>query len=325
MAEVVCFGEALIDFLGESDTGPGSQRFQRHAGGAPANVAVAAARLGTATAFVGMFGKDAFGDFLLKSLEEAGVTTQYALRTDAANTALAFVSLDAHGERRFSFYRPPAADLLFRPEHFKAECFAQAKFFHVCSNSLTEVGIAVATLDGVRRAREAGALVSFDINLRPALWSAEADSAPRVWSVLKEADVVKASAAELRFLAQGLGSEDAVLAELWRGRCQWLLITDGPAPVRQLTRRGEDLLPVFPVQAVNTTGAGDAFVGGLLNRLAVEKVGAKDLDGFLADAARVHKALRFAAACGALCVMRHGAFEAMPLLAEVEAFLKRQA
>lgn len=324
MAELICFGEALIDFLGEPEAGAGPQRFQRHAGGAPANVAVAAARLGTATVFVGMFGKDAFGDFLLESLRSAGVDTRHALRTDEANTALAFVTLDASGDRRFSFYRPPAADLLFRPEHFKAECFAQARFFHVCSNSLTEAGIAAATLDGVRRAHEAGALVSFDINLRPNLWSPKEDPAPRVWSVLKEADLVKASAAELRFLAQALGSEDAVLTELWRGRCQWLLVTDGSAPLRQLTRRGEELLPVFPVQAVNTTGAGDAFVGGLLNRLALEKVDTKNLAGFLADAVRVHEALRFAAACGALCVTRHGAFEAMPTLPEVGAFLKRQ-
>src|SRR5690348_6124237 len=241
MAELVCFGEALVDFLGEPETGAGPQRFQRYAGGAPANVAVASARLGTATAFVGMFGKDAFGGFLLKSLKTAGVDTSYALRTDEANTALAFVTLDDAGERRFSFYRPPAADLLFRPEHFQAECFAQARFFHVCSNSLTEADIAAATLEGVRRAREAGALVSFDINLRPNLWSPEADPAPRIWSVLKEADVVKASVAELSFLIQGSGSEAAMLKELWRGRARWLLITDGGSPARQLTRHGEDI------------------------------------------------------------------------------------
>ncbi|HEV2213118.1 MAG TPA: carbohydrate kinase [Gammaproteobacteria bacterium] len=324
MAELVCFGEALIDFLGEPDTGTGALCYRRYAGGAPANVAVAAARLGTATAFVGMFGQDAFGDFLLESLVTAGVDTRYAVRTDEANTALAFVSLDPTGDRRFSFYRPPAADLLFRPGHFKPECFAQARFFHVCSNSLTEADIAATTLEGVRRARQAGALVSFDINLRPKLWHPETDPAPRIWSVLKEADVVKASAAELRFLIQGLGSEQQVLAELWRGRAQWLLITDGSAPARQFTRRGEDILPIFPVQAVNTTGAGDAFMGGLLSRLVLEKVEAANLDGFLADAGRMQRVLRFASACGALSVQRHGAFEAMPTLPEVEAFLERQ-
>lgn len=322
MAELVCFGEALIDFLGEPDKGAGPLCYRRYAGGAPANVAVAAARLGTPTAFAGMLGQDAFGDFLLESLQAAGVVTDYVARTDAANTALAFVTLDPTGDRRFSFYRPPAADLLFRPGHFRAECFAGAKFFHVCSNSLTEADIAAATLEGVRRAREAGALVSFDVNLRPNLWPAEADPAPRVWSVLREADIVKVSAAELRFLIQGLGSEAAVLKEVWRGRTRWLLITDGGSPARQLTRHGEDILPIFPVPAVNTTGAGDAFMGGLLNRLALERVRPANLDAFLADAERVRQALRFASACGALCVQRHGTFESMPALAEAEAFLE---
>lgn len=321
MAEVVCFGEALIDFLEQPGPREGTQQFLRYAGGAPANVAVAAARLGMSSTFVGMFGQDAFADFLLESLKAAGVSTEYVVRTDEANTALAFVTLDDTGDRRFSFYRPPAADLLFRPEHFKPECFAATKVFHVCSNSLTETEIAATTLEGVRRARAAGALVSFDLNLRPNLWHPDVDPCPRIWSVLKEADVVKLSAIELRFLAQAVGGEEAAYAEIWRGRTQWLLITDGDAPIRQLTRRSDDILPTFPVHAVNTTGAGDAFVAGLLSKLVQEKVDSKNLAAFLADAARVQGALRLAAACGALAVTRHGTFEAMPSRAEVESFL----
>ena len=313
MAEVVCFGEALIDFLAEGPAAESPLPYLRYAGGAPANVAVAAARLGTSSAFVGMLGKDAFGDFLLESLA----------RTDEANTALAFVTLDDTGDRRFSFYRPPAADLLFRPEHFTPACFASAKVFHVCSNSLTEAEIAATTLEGVHRARAAGALVSFDLNLRPNLWHADVDPYPRVWSVLKEADVVKLSAGELQYLAQAMGGEAAACAEIWRGRTQWLLITDGGAPIRQLTRRSEDILPAFHVHAVNTTGAGDAFVAGLWSVLLREKIDAGNLAAFLMDAPRAQDALRFAAACGALAVTRHGAFAAMPSRAEVQAFLDR--
>lgn len=321
MAEVVCFGEALIDFLAEGSVSAAPLPYLRYAGGAPANVAVAAARLGTSSAFVGMLSRDAFGDFLLESFKGAGVSTEYVVRTDEANTALAFVTLDDTGNRRFSFYRPPAADILFRPEHFKPACFTSAKVFHVCSNSLTETEIAATTLEGVRRARAAGALVSFDLNLRPNLWHPDVDPYPRVWSVLKEADVVKLSAGELRFLAQTVGGEEAACAEIWRGRAQWLLITDGGAPIRQLTRRNEDILPTFQVHAVNTTGAGDAFVAGLWSALLREKTDINNLAAFLADAARVQHALRFAAACGALAVTRHGAFEAMPSHAEVQAFL----
>jgi len=320
VASITCFGEALIDMLAEPE---GSYR--PYAGGAPANVAVAAAKLGMPSAFVGMLAKDAFGDFLLQSLAAAGVSTGYVQRTDAANTALAFVSLDAHGERRFSFYRPPAADLLFRPEHFQQECFAATAVLHVCSNSLTEEAIAAATLEGLRRARSAGALLSFDLNYRPALWPTHADARPRLWSVLREADLVKLSASELTYLAEAMGGEAAVIAALWKGRCQWLLVTDGAAPIHHHTRRSSGSLASFKVECVNSTGAGDAFVGGLLSWLVKNRVDAKGLAAFLADPKRMKECLRFAAAAGALAVTRHGAFEAMPSRAEVDAMLGRQA
>src|ERR1700749_1302549 len=169
MAEVLCFGEALIDMLAEPAGGT-PLRFQRDAGGPPANVAVALARLGTPVAFVGMLAEDAFGDFLLESMSKAGVATHLVRRTAEANTALAFVTLDDKGERRFSFYRPPAADLLFRREHFQPGAFASASAFHICSNSLTDPDCADATLEGVRLARSGGAIVSVDVNDRNSLW-----------------------------------------------------------------------------------------------------------------------------------------------------------
>jgi len=323
---VVCFGEALIDFLADPVTDTGApQKFTRHAGGAPANVAVAVAQLGTPSAFVGMLGNDMFGDFLLQQLADAGVSTDYVVRTDEANTALAFVSLDEKGERHFSFYRPPSADLLFRPQHFDAECFASAAIFHVCSNSLTEADIADTTLDGMRRAHAAGALVSFDMNLRLNLWPTHADPRPRIWQALREAQLVKLSAGELAFLAEVAGDEAAVIAELWRGRTQWLWVTDGAAPLRYFTRASQGHLPVFAVKTVNSTAAGDAFVGGMLSWLARENVTRGNFEKLLAYDTRMLTALRFAAACGALAVTRHGAFESMPTLAEVQNFLRKHA
>ncbi len=323
MAKVVCFGEALIDFLAEPrNTAQQPQRFVRHAGGAPANVAVAVARLGTPAAFVGMLGQDMFGEFLLERLEAAGVSTTCIQRTDQANTALAFVSLDKNGERQFSFYRPPSADLLFRSEHFKHECFKDAAIFHACSNSLTEPGIAGATLEGMQRARQAGALVSFDMNLRLNLWPGMADPRPWIWRALQEAELIKLSAAELAFLAEPLGGEAGALKQLWKGRTRWCWDTQGAEPIRYFTRTLQDTLPAFSVQAVNTTAAGDAFVGGMLSWLVGGKVQASKLDSLLQDPARMQTALRFACACGALAVTRHGAFEAMPALTEVQQFLR---
>ncbi|TLY49277.1 MAG: carbohydrate kinase [Gammaproteobacteria bacterium] len=321
MKSIVCFGEALIDFLASPErAADGTPMFLQHAGGAPANVAVAVAHLDGRSEFVGMLGADLFGDYLLEELKAISVGTHYIVRTDAAKTALAFVALDAHGERSFSFYRPPAADLLFRPAHFRSECFAQAGIFHVCSNSLTEAEIAQATLDGMARARAAGALVSIDLNLRLPLWPREVDPLPRLWQALRAADLVKLAANELHYLAERDAGERAVLDELLK-TAQVVVVTDGDAAVRWHTRTGEGSLPAFAVRAVDTTAAGDAFVGGMLVQLIERKVTIARFEALLRDTTTWTQVLRFAAACGALTVTRHGAFAAMPTRAEVEALL----
>ena len=326
MPEVICFGEALIDFLAEpaGGRGGGPRHFVQYAGGAPANVAVAVARLGGAAAFVGMLGEDMFGDFLVHSFDAAGVATDRIVRTGDAKTALAFVSLDQNGERHFSFYRPPAADLLFRPEHFRENGFASAAVFHVCSNSLTEAAIADTTFAGMERARRAGALVSVDLNLRPSLWPKDVDPRPRLWSELQRADLVKLDRAELAFLAGPAGGESAALAAIRQGRTRFVVVTDGPAPVRYWTPAAAGEVATFPIAAIDTTAAGDAFVGGLLYRLASGGVDAEHFDAFVADEARVREALAFASACGALATTRHGAFAAMPGLPDVLALLARR-
>ncbi len=283
---------------------------------------VAVARLGGACEFVGMLGQDMFGDFLLESLREAGAGTHYVRRTDRAQTALAFVSLDASGERSFSFYRPPAADLLFAESDFDPDCFARSGVFHVCSNSLTEDAIAAATLAGMRRAREAGALVSIDLNLRPALWANGVPVSARLWQALEAADLVKLAREELEFLQRDGSGEADVLARLLR-RARLLLVTDGAAPVRWYARSGGGELPTPRVQAVDTTAAGDAFIGGLLVQLQREGVDAAGFDAFIADTPRLRHALRYAAACGALAVTRYGSFAALPTHEEALALLAR--
>ena len=329
---IACFGEALIDFLAKpaphADAPPA---FHQFAGGAPANVAVAIARLGGEAQFVGMFSRDMFGDFLIDSLRRSGVGTDYIVRTEAANTALAFVQLDDDGERHFNFYRPPAADLLFRCEHFRAEIFADLAMFHVCSNSLTETDIAASTLHGMRLARAAGALVSCDLNWRPALWSAQVDPYPRMWAVLDQADVIKLAKNELEFLAASFHDaqhanapahdERHVLDRLWQGHARLVLITDGDAPLHWFTRTQHGSIASFPVRAIDTTAAGDAFVGGLLFALAQRGIDAAALDGFLHRHSELESTLHFACAVGALAVTRHGAFAAMPTVDEVHALL----
>ena len=319
MNTVVCFGEALVDFLARPSAEPDAPRhFVEYAGGAPANVAVAVARLGGQARFVGMLGADLFGDMLATQLADAGVDIACVRRTGAAKTALAFVTLDADGERSFSFYRPPAADLLFTTDDFDAACFDGAAVFHVCSNSLTEAGIADATFAGMRRAREAGALVSMDVNLRPALWPAGVDPLPRLWQALEQADLVKLCVGELDFLARGMEGADDVLRRLGNARAQCVLVTDGAAPIRWFTRTRQGIAPTFTVAAIDTTAAGDAFVGGWLQALVEQRVTHDTLAAFLDDTEHLASALRLAAACGALATTRHGAFAAMPTRAELD-------
>ncbi|HEY0333092.1 MAG TPA: carbohydrate kinase [Stenotrophomonas sp.] len=327
MSRIVCFGEALIDLLARPPATPDEPRaFLQHAGGAPANVAVAVAKLGGEAHFAGMLGRDMFGDFLLESLQDAGVATDLVVRTGKAKTALAFVALDAAGERSFSFYRPPAADLLFRESDFVPACFAGAGVFHACSNSLTEPAIAEVTLAGMRRAAAAGALVTLDLNLRPALWPAGSDPLPTLWRALSLAELVKLSREELEFLAAGEGGgavgAEAVRKRLFDANTQLLVITDGGEPLRWFTRQDSGWLSGFEVVVRDTTAAGDAFVGGLLYRIGERGGHGAAFAKFVRRREAVEDAVRFGAATGALAVTRQGAFAAMPSLADVEHLLR---
>lgn len=327
MGKIVCFGEILIDLLAQPPASPETPRaFLQYAGGAPANVAVAAARLGASSHFAGMLGRDMFGDFLAESLAEAGVGIDCIVRTDAAKTALAFVALDADGERSFSFYRPPAADLLFRSGDFHPACFDGTGCFHVCSNSLTEPAIAQTTFTGMERARDAGAVVSLDLNLRPALWPADVDPTPWLWQALERADLVKLSREELDYLATPLGGdgEAQVLQRLLAAQARWVIVTDGAGLLRWYTRDGRGEVSSFRVEAVDTTAAGDAFVGGVLYGLAERAATGAGFTAFCRDTQAITDTLRFAAAVGALAVTRKGAFAAMPTLDEVQQLLQQQ-
>jgi fructokinase len=321
---ILCFGEALIDLHADGLDARGfAARFTPFAGGAPANVAVAAARLGGHARFAGMLSHDRFGDFLLDSLQQAGVGTADVVRTDTANSALAFVTLDAQGERSFSFYRNNTADLLFRPTDFRADTFRDVAVFHVCSNSMTDPALAATTREGMQRAHGVGALVSFDLNLRPALWPADVDPHPLLWPALRLADVVKLSAEEFAWLAPD--GEQAALDRLWRGRTRLVVVTDGANPLRWFHPDAEGELPGYTVDVVDSTAAGDAFMGGLLCCLAELDAGAERLERLVTELPRLHAMLRFAAACGALTVTRQGSFAAMPRGGEVLAFMEQQA
>jgi fructokinase len=176
----------------------------------------------------------------------------------------------------------------------------------------------------MRRARDAGALVSFDLNLRPALWPRDVAPRPLLWPALQLADVVKLSAEEFSWLADTDG-EEATLERLWQGHTRLVVVTDGANTLRWFHPDADGELPVYAVPAVDTTAAGDAFVGGLLCQLGALETGPDRLDHLVSALPRLHAVLRFAAACGALTVTRQGSFSAMPDEAEVLSFMETYA
>lgn len=314
MKKVISFGEALIDML-SNKMGGGSdisqEHFTKYPGGAPANVAAAVGKLGGRSYFAGKVGADMFGDFLKASLEDMGVHADYLLQTREAKTALAFVSLDESGERSFEFYRGPSADLLFRPQDFQPEWFEEPGIFHFCSNTLTEPDILHATLAGLEQARAAGFIISFDLNLRLNLWPEGNDPFEVVWACIEQADVVKLSAEELEFLCRH-EDEAQLLQRIQSAGVSLILVTDGGAPLRYYTGDLHGEIQPPKVKVVDSTAAGDAFVGGFLYRLSEWEVSAEGLPELGADRDKLESILAFASACGAHAVTHAGAFTSLP-------------
>jgi fructokinase len=315
MADVVCMGELLIDFVAtESGVSVGEAAgFVKAAGGAPANVAVAVARLGLTSAFIGQVGRDPFGEHLAEVLLQNGVDTSGLKFTDKANTALAFVALGAGGERSFSFYRNPSADMLMTPDDVDFGVIDAGRAFHFGSVSMIAEPSRAATLAAAKHAAEAGKWVSYDPNLRLALWPSEEAAREGMMAGFEYATSVKISEDELDFLVNG------DVYQLWKPYTRLVVVTHGGRGATAYTLGGFLHVEGQGVEAVDTTGAGDAFTGGLL----VQLLTAPDLDGMLEDASRMGDVLHFANTVGALTTTRKGAIPALPSREQVEAIAYR--
>uniref|UniRef100_A0A0D6QSI0 fructokinase n=1 Tax=Araucaria cunninghamii TaxID=56994 RepID=A0A0D6QSI0_ARACU len=304
---VVCFGEMLIDFVPTVGAvslaeAPG---FQKAAGGAPANVAVGVARLGGKSAFVGKVGEDEFGRMLAGILRDNNVMDQ-GIRFDAdARTALAFVTLKEDGEREFMFYRHPSADMLLKESELDKDLIRQASIFHYGSISLIAEPTRSTHLAAMRVAREGGALLSYDPNVRLPLWPSNDEARKGILSIWDKADLIKVSDEEVAFLTGGDPENDEVVMSLWHPRLKLLLVTHGKEGCRYYTKSFKGEVKSIAVRAIDTTGAGDAFVGGLLSQIV-------DDMSVLKDEQKLKEALRFANACGAITTTKKGAIPAMP-------------
>lgn len=311
--KVIAFGEALIDMLAKpSASGPTA--FIAHPGGAPANVAVGVAKLGGHACFLGQVGKDMFGDTLVETMQRYGVDTAQFVQTTDALTALAFVSLDEEGERSFAFYRNDSADLQYRAEQCPDAFLQGPALFHSCSNTLTCEGIRETHLALMARARAAGCLVSFDVNYRHNLWPEDADPQTPIWQAMLASDLVKISREELEAL---YGQDPSLVSRLLEGGVGLLLITDGGEPLEAHWQGGSLRLTPPATKVVDSTAAGDSFVAGLLYQMAAGGIDTRTFADWVRDEPALTDALLFASRCGALTVSRYGAFEALPLAAEL--------
>lgn len=320
---ITALGELLIDFVAlERGQSVGyAETFQKAAGGAPANVAVGCARLGVPTAFITQLGNDPFGHFLAETLESNGVNISGVRFTDEANTMLAFVAVEADGERSFAFYRNPSADMLMTSFDLDPAQIADARIFHFGSITLSTEPMRTTTLDAVEMARRAGAIISYDPNLREVLWPDLDTAREGMLAGLNEAHLVKMNEGELAFLTEnsGLASVyDMVSAarQLWHERLRLMVITRGGEGCLAVTADRHWTAEGFAVEVEDLIGAGDGFMAGLLS--AVHQYGGWD---FLDDDQQVLQILYRANAVGALTASRRGGIPALPTADEVRNFL----
>ena len=278
MKKVVAIGELLIDFVPQQKGCALDEvtHFERVAGGAPANVAAAVARLGGNAAMISQVGEDAFGTHILKVLRSNGVDTSWVFRTGRANTGLAFVSLDATGNREFSFFRNPSADLFLEEGQIVPEMFADCAALHFCSVDLVDWPVRAAHRRAVALAKQAGALISFDPNVRLPLWSSPADCQAAIREFLPSADLVKLSDDEVEFVT-GCTDERAAAEKLFGMGCRLLIVTRGAAGSAAYTPHAEGFAETIRVPVTDTTGAGDSFIGSFLYQLTRDGVAADGL------------------------------------------------
>lgn len=316
MFDVLCFGEVLIDFV-PTVSGVSlieAEAYKKAPGGAPANVAVGLSRLGIHSSFMGMVGDDAFGHFLIQILRENNVNVESVRYSKKARTALAFVSLQKNGERDFMFYRNPSADMLYSAEEVDDKVIQSSRIFHFGSITLIDEPVRTATLRAIDVASRANCLISYDPNLRLNLWPSADAAREGIMLVWDKVQIIKVSDEELFFLSDENEIEKGI-KKLWRASIRLMVVTCGAQGAYYATSAGIFKVPGFTVNAVDTTGAGDGFVAGLL-------AGLVDAPDALNDSKELFKICQRANSVGALTATQRGAIPALPTLEQVEKFLK---
>ncbi len=316
MYDVIALGELLIDFAPYSTNEAGYPVLSANPGGAPGNFLAALSKYGCRTAMIGKVGEDVFGKLLIKTLSGAGIDTTGVVTDPAVFTTLAFVSLDAHGNRDFSFARKPGADTCLTPEEVSESLFSEAKVFHFGTLSLTDEPAASATRRAIGLAKENGLLVSVDPNLRKPLWKCEEDAKAAIEWSLRQADIVKISDEEIEWL-WNLGPEAGAEKLLREYGVSLVYATLGPKGCYAAAKNCRvTVSSPSDIHVVDTTGAGDIFSGSAMSIFM--KCGKAPAD-LTED--ELKAIVRFACTAASLSTQKHGGITSVPSREEVEQHL----
>ena len=309
--KVISIGEALIDFIPQQKgvALKDVEGFLRVPGGAPLNVAAAVAKLGGKAQMLTKLGVDGFGDAILEEVMPLGVDVSRVSRTNQANTALAFVSLKEDGERDFSFYRHPSADMLLGEEEICEEDFMNGAILHFCSVSLIDAPIKQAHKKAIEYAIKHNGIISFDPNVRLPLWESPQECRQAILEFLPLANIVKVSDEELEFITS-IKDEEEALKSLFVGNVEVVIYTKGTNGSEFITKGRTIHVPSFRVKVEDTTGAGDSYIGSFLYQVAQT---VDTLEAFIQlDEEKVMDMMTFSAATAALTVSKKGAIAALP-------------
>ena len=314
--DVTALGELLIDFTENGESSQGNPLMEANPGGAPCNVLAMLQKLGKKTAFIGKVGSDMFGNQLKTAVEEVGIDTSNLIMDEKHHTTLAFVHTYPDGDRDFSFYRDPGADMMLTKEEVQKDLIASSRIFHFGTLSSTHEGVREATRHAIELAKEAGCIITFDPNLRPPLWESLEDAKREIEYGLTKCDVLKISDNEVEFL---FGTTDydkgaALIREKYN--IPLVLITMGKDGSRAYYKDLRvEAAPFLQENTIETTGAGDTFCASTLNY--VLEHGLEDL-----TEENLKELLTFANAAASLITTRKGALRVMPSREEVLAFIE---
>jgi len=312
--DVVAMGELLIDFTTAGLSEQGNRLFEACPGGAPCNVLAMLNKLGKKTAFLGKVGKDQFGMQLKETLKELGIDTSHLLTDETVNTTLAFVHTLPDGDRDFTFYRNPGADMMLTEEEIGSELISNARIFHFGTLSMTHEGIRRATKKAIEIAREQRLLISFDPNLRPDLWSSLELAKEQMEYGFQFCDILKISDNEIQFVSGKKDYDEGIryLQEVYR--IPLILLTLGKDGSRAYYNGICVEHGGYRVNAIETTGAGDTFCGSALSYIL-------EHDFYNMTREQIKEMLAFSNAAAAIITTRKGALRAMPEKEEVEKFM----